>query len=320
MRVLVLGAGAVGGYFGGRLVEAGTADVTFLVRPARKAAIDRDGLVIESPVGNFRGPVQAITEDALRPGWDIVLLTAKAYDLDSAIAAIRPGVDEQTAVLPFLNGMSHIEVLQGAFGKERVLGGLAQIQATLAPDGTVRHLAKLAAIQFGEFDGSFSARVKALEAAYAGTSVQAKALPDIAGALWAKLVFLGSMAATTVLMRANVGEVRAAPGGEAWINRLIERNAAIAAANGHPVPDALMDYYRNFARDNPGAAASMLRDLESGGRIEADHILGYLLAAARRAGVEDTLHEAAYIHAKAYEARRAAARLPGPGSVTPPAA
>jgi len=321
MRILVLGAGAVGGYFGGRLVEAGTAEVAFLVRPGRKVLLDRDGLAIESPVGNFRGPVQAITADALGPGWDIVLLTAKAYDLEGAIAAIRPAVDAGTAVLPLLNGLSHIGTLQDAFGAGRVLGGLAQIQATLAPGGAVRHLAPLAAIQFGELDGGISQRVRALEALYAGTTVQARGVETIRGAMWAKLVFLGTLAAATALMRANMGEIRAAPGGTAWVDRLLERNIAIAAANGHPPRPEVVEGYRKVLRGDPAVHASMLRDLESGGRIEADHILGFLLHAARDAGIDEALHETAFIHAKAYEARRAAGRLPGPPlPVTPPAA
>jgi 2-dehydropantoate 2-reductase len=318
MRILVLGAGGVGGYFGGRLAQAGTAEIAFLVRPGRKAQLDRDGLVIESPAGEFRGPVQAITADGLGPGWDIVLLTAKAYDLESAIAAIRPAVDARTAVLPLLNGMSHIQALQDAFGKRCVLGGLAQIQATLAPDGTVRHLAPPAALQFGELDATLSPRVEALQAAFASTTVQARAVVDIIGAMWAKLVFLGTLAAATVLMRANMGEISAAPGGAAWVDRLLERNVAIATANGHPPKPEMLAIYRKVIQNDAAVAASMLRDLEGGGRIESDHILGFLLDAARQAGIDDALHETAFIHAKAYEARRAAGRLPG--RLNPPAA
>lgn len=313
MRMLVLGAGAIGGYFGGRLIEAKAADeVAFLVRPGRKAQLDRDGLVIDSPLaGHFQAPVTTLTAETVGPGWDVVLLTAKAYDLDAAIAAIRPAVDARTAVLPLLNGLSHIEMLKQAFGASRVLGGLAQIQATLAPDGTVRHLAPLHALQFGELDGIMSDRVLALQAAFRRTPVSAAAVPDIMGAMWAKLVFLGTLAAATVLMRANLGEIAAAPGGAAFIGTLLERSAAVAAAHGHPPPEKAMETYRGVMQGGGATTASMLRDLEAGNRIEADHILGYLLDAARSAGIEAQLHEAAYLHAKAYEARRAAGRLAG---------
>lgn len=312
MRMLVLGAGAIGGYFGGRLVEANAAEVAFLVRPGRKAQLDRDGLAIESAAaGNFRAPVATVSAETVGPGWDVVLLTAKAYDLDAAIDAIRPAVNDQTVVLPLLNGLSHIDTLRAAFGAPRVLGGLAQIQATLAPDGTVRHLAPLHALQFGELDGGMSDRVLTLQAAFARTSVSATASPDIMGAMWAKLVFLGTLAAANVLMRANLGEIAAAPGGAAFIGTLLDRSAAAAASAGHKPPAKAMEAYRGILLGGGPTTASMLRDLESGNRIEADHILGSLLEAVRRAGIDAQLHEAAWLHAKAYEARRAAGRLPG---------
>jgi 2-dehydropantoate 2-reductase len=313
MRVLVLGAGAIGGYFGGRLLQATVADeVAFLVRPRRKAEMDRDGLVVESSIaGDFRAKVRTVATQDAAPGWDFILLTCKAYDLPEAIAAIRPAVDARTAVLPLLNGVSHIDALEAALGEGRVLGGLAGIQAVLARDGVVRHLGSPPFIKFGELDGTISDRVRVLEAMFKRTTIDAEASADIRKAMWAKLVVLGSLAAATVLMRANLGEIAASPGGAAWLERLLERNAAIAAAEGHAVPAKELDGFRAFFRDNPAATASMARDLESGGRIEADHILGYLLDAARRVGLPDEIHEAAYLHAKAYEARRDAARLPG---------
>jgi 2-dehydropantoate 2-reductase len=314
MRVLVLGAGAVGGYFGGRLAQAGSAEVAFLVRPGRKAQLERDGLVIESAsTGDARLAVTALgAEDLARSGpWDIVLLTAKAYDLDTAIAAIRPAMGEGTAVLPLLNGLSHIDTLVAAFGEGRVLGGLAKIQAVLSADGVVRHLAAVQILEFGELDGALSDRVQALKQAFDATSVRAEAVTDIRARMWEKLVFLGTLAMATVLMRANLGEITAAPGGQAWVDRVLDRNVAIAAAHGHPVrPAALEREYRPFFRASPLAMASMLRDLEAGGRIESDHILGFLLDAARRAGIDAALHETAFLHAKAYEARRAANCLP----------
>ena len=318
MRVLVLGAGAVGGYFGGRLAQAGGAErVAFLVRAGRRAQLDRDGLVIESPsAGDWRDAVDTVAAEEVRPGWDVVLLTCKAYDLDAAIAAVRPAVDERTAVLPLLNGLPHVEALEAAFGPGRVLGGLAVVQATLAPGGAVRHLAPIAALAFGELDGRLSDRVLALRDAFARSPVEVEAVPDIRRRMWEKLVQLGTLAAATVLMRANLGEILRAPGGGAWLERLLARNAAIAAAHGHPVRPELLEgqllpFLRGAVPGSQGATASMLRDLEAGGRIEADHILGVLLDAARRAGVPDELHEAAWLHAKAYEARRDAGRLPG---------
>jgi len=313
MRVLVLGAGALGGYFGGRLAEAGTAEVGFLVRPARRAALEQDGLRIESPFGAWQGRVAALTADEARPGWDLVLLACKAYDLDDAIAAIRPAVDARTLVLPVLNGLAHLDRLAAAFGPDRVLGGLAKIQATLAPDGTVRQLNDWRWITFGAPDGTMADRVRAIEAAFApAKGVVAQAVPDIRARMWEKLVHLGTSAIGTVLLRANVGEIARSPGGAAFLHRVLGRNARIAEAAGFPMRPAFMDEYRALFADTASLyGTSMLRDIEAGGRIEADHILGFLLEAARRAGVPEETHEAAFLHAKAYEQRRAARRLPG---------
>jgi 2-dehydropantoate 2-reductase len=313
MRVLVLGAGALGGYFGGRLAEAGSAEVGFLLRPARRAAIEREGLRIDSPFGAWQGRVATLAAGEARPGWDVVLLPCKAYDLEDAIAAIRPAVDARTAILPVLNGLSHVDRLAAAFGQDRVLGGLAKIQATLAADGTVRQLNDWRWITFGERDGVMTDRVRAIEAAFApARGVVAQAVPDIMARMWEKLVHLGTAAIGTVLLRANVGEIARSPGGVDFLHRMLARNAAIAAAGGHPVRDAFIAEFRAVFADTGAAyATSMLRDLEAGARIEADHILGFLLEAARAAGVPHDVHEAAFLHAKAYEQRRAAGRLPG---------
>jgi 2-dehydropantoate 2-reductase len=310
MRILVLGAGALGGYFGGRLVEAG-GDVTFLVRPRRAAQLAERGLVIESPFGNAALQVNTVQAEALRPGWDLVLLTCKAYDLEDAIAAIRPAMDARTAVLPVLNGLSHIDRLVAEFGRERVLGGLAKIQATLAPEGTVRQLNDWRWLTFGELDGAMSPRIESLAALGAkARGMVATAVRDIMAQMWEKLVHLGTSASGTVLMRANTGEIVRA-GGSAFLLRLLERNAAIAAHHGYPVSAAFLENFRGVFSDPAGQySTSMLRDLEAGGRIEADHILGFLLEAAKRAGVPHEVHEAAYLHAKAFEQRRDAGRLP----------
>ncbi|MCI0755474.1 2-dehydropantoate 2-reductase N-terminal domain-containing protein [Teichococcus vastitatis] len=155
--------------------------------------------------------------------------------LGAAIEALRPAVDARTAVLPILNGLSHIQLLEEAFGTERVLGGLAIIQATLTLSGTVRHLAPFTSVTFGELDGRLSERIQALQTALAGTPVKAEAVPDICGRMWEKLVSIGTLAGATVLMRGNLGEIARAPDGAAWLERLLMRNVAIAAANGHAV-------------------------------------------------------------------------------------
>jgi 2-dehydropantoate 2-reductase len=310
MRVLVLGAGALGGYFGGRLAEAG-GDVTFLVRPRRAAQLAERGLVIESPFGDARLPVKTVTADALQPGWDAILLTCKAYDLEDAMASIAPAMDARSVILPVLNGLSHVETLQARFGAERVLGGLCKIQATLTPAGLVKQLNDWRWLTFGEMDGTMSPRVQAIEAAFApARGMEAKAVPNIGQRMWEKLVHLGTSAIGTVLMRANVGEI-VRGGGSAWLQEILARNAAIAAHHGHPMPESFMAEYRAlFSEPGSAYATSMLRDIEAGNRIEGEHILGFLSEAAQRAGVQTALHDAAALQARAYEQRRAASRLP----------
>ncbi|MCW8087192.1 2-dehydropantoate 2-reductase [Sabulicella glaciei] len=296
MRLLVLGAGALGGYYGGRLHEAG-GDVAFLVRPARAEALRRDGLRIESPYGDAHLPVRAVTEAG--PGFDAVLLTCKSYDLPGAIEAVRPAVEAGAPVVPVLNGMSHIAALQEAFGPERVLGGLAKIQATLTPEGTVRHFNDWRWLFFGRLDGAPCPVSAALEEAFVpAKGVVAKQVPDMERRLWEKIVHLGTSAIGTVLLRGDVGRIVRA-GGTGLLHRVLQRNAAIAAHHGHPVTDAFMAEYGALFSDAGSAyVTSMLRDIERGARNEGEAVLGFLLEAARRAGVPDEIHEAALLHAR----------------------
>jgi len=310
MRVLVLGAGALGGYFGGRLAQAG-GDVTFLVRPARAARLAADGLRIASPFGDATLPVKTVTAEALRPGYDIALFTAKAYDLDDAIATLRRAMDGHMAILPVLNGLAHIEALQAAFGSANVLGGLAKIQASLRPDGVVQHFNDWRWLTFGELDGGISPRVEALAAAFApAIGLVAEAVPDIRQRMWEKMVHLGTSAICTVLMRAPVGDIARAAGGVDFMHGVLRANAAIAAANGHPMPEAFMaQYLTMFSEPQSLYATSMLRDMEGGKPCEGEHILGHLAAAAMRAGIASPALDLALLHARAYENRRAANRL-----------
>ena len=308
MKIVSLGAGAIGGYFGGRLVEAGC-DVTFLVREGRKAALQKNGLRIESQFGNFSGPVHAVTRDEIPAAADLVLLTCKSYDLPSAIEAIRPAVGPLTAILPLLNGMSHIDDLNRAFGAERVLGGFAKIAVTMLPDGTIKHLNDWRYITFGEQSGMMSARVAAVKAVFDTTSVVATAVPDIIAGMWEKLVHLATVAGATAVMRANIGEIARTEEGAALMIELLETHAEVAKRAGFAPSAAFMDEFRAILSDRRSAStASMLRDIESKGPIEADHISGYMLRKARAQGVDDRLLRVIYIHLKAYEQRREAGR------------
>jgi 2-dehydropantoate 2-reductase len=311
MKFLVLGAGAIGGYFGGRLVESG-ADVTFLVRPGRRGQLERDGLCIESALGNMSRPVRTVLADSVTPDYDVVLLTCKSYDLQSSIEAIAPAAGPQTAVIPLLNGLAHFAVLDARFGASRVMGGTCGIDSTLGRDGVVRHGGTLQRLVFGERDGRRSPRAEAVAAVLAGTTLDWSLSDDIEQELWDKLVFLAALASMTCLFRANVREIISAPGGREAMERALAANVEIAAREGHPPSASGLDFARTRLTDPAGPwSASMLRDLESGGRVEVDHIVGWMLDLARRHGVDDTLLSVAFTHLKAFEVRREANRLPG---------
>jgi 2-dehydropantoate 2-reductase len=310
MKILVLGAGGIGGYFGGRLAEAG-ADVTFLVRTKRREAIRNDGLRIESPLGNAKLDVKTVVAGELKPGYDAVLFTCKAYDLGSAMDAISPAMQGGCAVIPMLNGLAHFERLDARFGAANVLGGTCQINATLRKDGVVVHGDKLQRLLFGERDGGKSARTEAFAAELAKSKIEWKLSDDIQQDLWEKIVFLSALAATTCLFRGNVREIVAAPGGREAMLRALEANVAIATKEGRPPRPQAIEPARQRLTDPEGLwSASMLRDLEGGGLVESDHIVGYMLGLARKHGIDDAILSLAYTHLKAYEARREAQRLP----------
>ncbi len=304
MRILVLGAGGIGGYFGGRLAEAGT-DVTFLVRPARAARLAETGLVVHSPHGDIVRPVRTVTEASA--GYDLVLLTCKAYDLDAAMAAIAPAMAGGASVLPMLNGMRHLDRLDAAFGAGAVLGGLCHIAATLDASGEVRHLNKLHALTLGPRQPAQAARVADFAAACRDARFDLRVAEDPIQDMWEKFVLLATMAAMTCLMRANVGQIMQAEDGETLVLTALAESDAVAAAAGHASRPARLAAARATLTERGSSfAASMLRDVERGGPTEAAHVVGDMLARAHAAGQAAPLLRTAWCHLQAYEARRLA--------------
>jgi 2-dehydropantoate 2-reductase len=312
MRILVLGAGGTGGYFGGRLAQGGV-DVTFLVRPARARQLETDGLVIKSPLGDAQLPVRFLTADKLAGAvatapFDLVLLSCKAYDLESAIEAIAPAMGEGTALLPILNGLRHYGVLDQRFGSARVMGGLSFISATKTPNGEVLHMRSPASITFGERDGDpRSGRCLALAAAMEDAGVGFTLSEQIHQDLWIKFTLFTALAAATCLLRADVGTIMATEGGREVIEETYAECLAVARAEGWPIGAEAQESARGIlTQTGSRASASMFRDLEAGHRVEAEHIVGDMLHRAHRAGQEAPMLAAAWCHLQAYMARRGA--------------
>ena len=316
MRVLVVGAGAIGGYFGGRLLEAGR-DVTFLVRSRRAAELARTGLVIRSPVGNSDLTTPpTVTAERLREPFDIILLSCKAYDLEGAMTSFAPAVGPQTVILPLLNGMRHLDALDARFGADRVLGGQCLISAAMDPDGRILHLSDTHRLSFGERDGSRSARIETIASVLSGARLEARVSEAILQEMWDKWVFIACAAGITCLMRAAIGDIVAA-GASELAAKLFDECVSIATSQGFPPqPEFLERTQRMLTMAGSPLTASMLRDIERGAPIEADHILGDLLHRGGANSNAGSLLNIAFRHAKAYEARRARDRNEAPGTLS----
>jgi 2-dehydropantoate 2-reductase len=306
MRILVLGAGAVGGYFGGRLAEAGR-DVTFLVRPARAALLAEKGLRVTSPLGDFTVQPQLATADTLGGAYDLVMLTAKHYDLDQAIAAIRPAVGSGTAILPLLNGLVHLDRLAATFGEEAILGGVAYVGASLQPDGSIRHHNRLSGIAFGERAGGVSTRAKAIGAAFEDSKVSAPPSENVMLDMWEKFVMITTMAGMNCLMRGTIGDIAATEDGSALMLQVFAENQAVAAAAGFAVRDGYRDNIAKMLTEKSSLNnASMHHDLAHGSRTEGEYIVGDMRRRAAALAVDTPLLRAAWAHLQVYENRRAA--------------
>lgn len=307
MRVLILGAGGIGGYFGARLHDAG-GDVTFLVRPARARQLRDDGLRIASPLGDTCLRPKVVVAGDLGDGYDAVMLACKSYDLPAAVDALAPAVGPRTAVIPLLNGIAHLDVLDARFGREVVHGGLAHMAITLLADGTIKHLNDINRFILGSRGANGSEALATLADTLADTSVEFSLSDDIEQEMWEKFVFLTTLAAATCLMRASIGDIVRTTDGERLVSGLLSESERIAAANRHaPAAGRLAEYRQLLTDPDSTLTASMLRDVERGGATEADHVIGDMMRRAHAAGMSVPLLEIAHAHMQAYELRRARA-------------
>ena len=304
MRVLVVGAGAIGGYFGGRMLRAGR-DITFLVRPKRASELASAGLVIKSPNGDvtLKSP-PTVQADTIKDKFDVVLLSCKAFDLDDAINSFAPAVGPKTSVIPMLNGMQHLKTLDGKFGAECVLGGLCAIAVTLNEQREVVQLQPMQSLNFGERDGKMSDRVRAIADVFSvvnGATPSENVIQD----MWEKWVFLCSIAASTSLMRGPVGVIVSSPGGRDFLLGILDECSAVAKAAGHEPGGPFFQRIKGLltAEGSP-MTASMFRDIKVGAKVEADHVVGDMIARAEAAKIPVPKLRVAYTHLKAYEKQR----------------
>jgi 2-dehydropantoate 2-reductase len=302
VRILVVGAGAIGGYFGARLLAAGR-DVTFLVRERRAEQLRRNGLLVMSPMGNVNLPTPPlVSAKEIKSFYGLILVSSKSYDLESSIEDFANAMGPNSRVLPLLNGMRHLDVLDARFGPRRVLGGLARISSTLDADGCIHQLGTFNALAFGCRDAGETAIDDVVEALRV-PGFDALLSRDILHEMWEKWVFIAAAASSTSFMRATVGDIVAADAQDIPV-QLLQECAAIAAANGFPPRDNARNAGLSILT-SPGSAftASMLRDIEQGSRIEAEHIVGDLLRRATK-GPPAPLLSTAFAHLRAYEVRR----------------
>lgn len=303
MRLLVVGAGSTGGYFGGRLVQAGR-DVTFLVRPARAAVLRRDGLRLVSPHGDATLHPKLVTAAQLSAPYDALLLTLKGFQLEAALEEIAPAVGKETLILPVLNGMWHMDVLARRFSAHNLIGCALKVSTVLEDDGRIVQLTPLQDLAYGELDARVTPRIQRLDAYLKGADIGARLSPDITRELWEKWALLASLGAITCLMRGTIGEVEASPGGAAFALRLLDEVLAIIAAVGVPPSAAFPDWAgRLLTAKDSALASSMYRDLQRGRPVEVENIVGDLVRRGTQAGIAAPLLSAAYAHLRVYQHR-----------------
>lgn len=304
MRILVVGAGATGGYFGGRLAQAGR-DVTFLVRPGRAAQLRETGLVLLSPHGDVTVQPKLVGADAIERPFDVVLLTVKAFGLDQALADMRPAVGPDTMIMPVLNGMRHLDAIRERYG-DALVGGVCKVATTIDGEGRIRQLAPFQELAYGELDGRASDRTTRLDGVMQGAGFTARLTPTIGRELWEKWTLLATMGGICCLMRGTVGEIEAAAGGRDFVLRFLGEVVKVVETDGiAPSASFLETITKQLTQKGSPMASSMYRDLVAGLPVEADQILGDLEARAGRHGIDTPLVSAAYTHLRVYADRLA---------------
>jgi 2-dehydropantoate 2-reductase len=298
MRILVIGPGATGGYFGARLVEAGR-DVTFLARPARAAQLREQGLTVVGVNGTVTLHPPVLTADQIDAPFDLVLVAVKAPALPEVLRGIEAAVSEETVLLPFLNGMSHLEELEQRFPGQ-VLGGLVKVMTTVDEQGRIVQFKLFASLTLGELSKERTGRVNAVLKELTVPGMDTTLSDDIVASMWHKWVFIVASGVATCLFRSTVGGIMATPGGKAAVLRIIDECEAVAAAAGFPLPEA--EHRAMIAMlTEPGSVftSSLYRDVTAGRAGETEHLIGNFAAQASRLSVDTPILDLALIQLRA---------------------
>jgi 2-dehydropantoate 2-reductase len=295
MRIAAMAAGAVGGYFGGRLAAAGH-DVSFIARGAQLEAIRKNGLKIESPLGNLHLDNVRATSDPKEVGpVDVVLFAVKLWDTESAAEAAKPLVGAQTRVITLQNGVDSVERIAPILGAEQVVGGTAYIASVIGAPGVITHTSQFAKMVCGRIDGKPDATLAAFTAAAKEAGIDIAQSETINRERWEKFIFLVGFSGATGATRMPLGPILADPDTRAFFQSLMAEVIALARAKGIALRPDFLESRMKFADTTPpGMKASLLHDLERGNRIEIDWLAGKVVALGRELGVPTPANAAVY--------------------------
>jgi 2-dehydropantoate 2-reductase len=295
MKIAIIGAGGVGGFFGARLQQAG-ADVHFVARGAHLAAMRSDGLRIESPLGDIHLPRVNVTDDPANIGIaDIVWLSVKLWDMDAAVRSMRPLMGPDTGVISFQNGVQKDDILRAAFGDRAVMGGVAYIATNIDRPGVIKHTGTMQRLIFGEYDGHRSARGESLLEASIRGGINAELSDDIRKAVWEKFVFLVGLSGSTTTMRQTIGPIRSNPRSRRFLSELMRETVAVGRALGVALPADFAEQRLAFVDGLPDQmTSSMHHDLKAGKRLEVSWLSGSVAQLGEQTGVPTPMNRAVW--------------------------
>ena len=294
MRVVMMGSGGVGGFFGGLLAHAGH-DVSFIARGSHREAMRRDGLTLERDTGPaIHVPKVRVSDDpASLAGADIVVISVKLWDTEAAARAVKPIVGPETGVVSLQNGVVKDDILRREFAPAQVMGGVGYVATHIARPGVIHQTGTMQRIVVGEYDGRPSERARWLCDALASVGVKAEVSGDIRRAIWEKYVFLVGLSATTTATRRKLGAVRDNPRTRAFLLDIMRETVAVGRALGVALPEDFADNRLAFADTLPyDMTSSMHHDLERGNRLEVDWLSGGVVDLGREAGVATPMNRA----------------------------